>query len=147
MKKYTAWVIATFALVLFSCRDESEENIPTKPAIIDTVPKIDTNKVVVDKAVEHANPYKIYEDKIFEQPIIKTMNKDLAKLGKAKLFSKINDSPKDSVFSIKLGTKIDTSFVQKYEFFIHKKSKVISVYDVGEDRLIPLSEWSAEEQE
>jgi hypothetical protein len=70
----------------------------------------------------------------------------LVKNKKAKLISKIVDNKQDSLFSIKMGLKVDTAFLQKYEFYINKKTKQISVYDIGEDRLIPINEWNEEQQ-
>jgi hypothetical protein len=110
------------------------------------VPKIDSSKIKLPKNPDvkpHVleNEYAAYEIKLKNLPQIVHANTDRKSMKKSPLKTKIVDKKNDTLFSVKFGQTIDTNFVSEYEFYINKKSKEISVYDKGEDRMIPLSEW------
>lgn len=144
--RYKFLLVIAFTLFLSSCADEAKETVPAKPLpLVDTLEKVKSKpKDNIEKSI--INPYLPFEKKILEHKYIEGLNAELVKKHKPKLISKIIDNKQDSLFSIKLGEKVDTAFLQKFEFFINKKTKQISVYDVGEDRLIPISEWNEELQ-
>ncbi|HTF80937.1 MAG TPA: hypothetical protein VL947_04415 [Cytophagales bacterium] len=126
--------------MLASC-DPEMETLPKKDTL-----KVDTSVVSIPKksnppVTPPDNGYSAFEIKLKNLPQVIHTNTELKKQNKEPLKTKIVDIKSDSLFSIKFGKTLDTNFIAEYEFYIHKKTKVISVYDKGEDRMITLEEW------
>lgn len=132
--------LVVISVFLVACDTETDTMPKTD------VPKIDSSTIKTPnnpdiKPRVLGNEYKIYENKLRNLPQIVHANTDLKGMNRDPLKTKIVDNKGDTLFSVKFGQIIDTNFVSEYEFYINKKSKEISVYDRGEDRMIPLSEW------
>jgi hypothetical protein len=130
---------------LCSC-DGEEETLPKINTPIIDSSLIKKNDIDTTKPVAYETEYQAMERKLRSLPQIKRSSKDQTDNKKENLKSKIVDFKGDSLYSIKFGNKIDTNFVTEYEFYIHKKTKEVKVYDRGEDRMIPLDEWKKNEE-
>lgn len=148
LKRFLKAMATALGCSLFvACSDDPTEKIPVvKKQEADTLVVSDSSKHLDPHPVEPHNPYKHLEEIINSQIPISKQNTTLKSQGKEKMIYKAVDNPKDSLLLLKLGRKVDTGFVKKYEFYVNKKTQEISVYDSGEDRLIPLKEWTELQQ-
>lgn len=136
------YVLAIVIFFLFiSCETETESVPKYDPPKIDSSQVKGEEKLVEPKPLSIDNNYAFYEEKLKTLPQVIRSNNELKSQNKDILKTKVVDKKSDSLFSIKFGRLIDTNFISQYEFYINKKSKAITVYDRGEDRMIPLDEW------
>lgn len=63
--------------------------------------------------------------------------------GKRLLTAVLNDKPmeSESLFNVQVIEKEGNMVKPRFDFYIHKDTREIKIYDAGEDRLISLDEW------